>query len=279
MVVVSPRVAEPMAKPYAASHVAAVAQSHTDLRLSGEVKEALVDLLLKRLDTLVPELEAQTLEQDPERKTLDDPDRTRLNYNRTRELMIDRVSSIDSVGSAAVQRGIEDLEGLLASVIRRASEAARGERMGTLKARHLEAAGVVSGEADADGGDGEDQLARLASEAPADPLEDALQQGGRRLLSPALLRTMAPRFARAKVSIEALEELVLLWYEHADELEAKLQGSLTGGNPLAIISTLDQVKDLLAMGWLHRVLKLAGERAAEDGRDEVRLNDIVDLDL
>ena len=268
-----------MAKPYSSSHVAAVARSWTDLRLSGEVRESLVEILVQRLDVLVPDLEAQTLEQDQGRRTLDDPERTRLNYNRTRELMIDRISTLESVGSAAVQRAIDDLEGLLASVVRRGSEAARGERISTIKNRHLEAAGLTR---PAEAGEGEAGVPEVVLQGAAveeDPLADALSSGGHRLLSPALLRTMAPRFARAKVSVEALEELVLLYYDHADELEHDLTRSLTGDNPMAIITALDQVKDLLAMGWLHRVLKLAGQKAAQDGRDEVRVKDVVDLEL
>ncbi|DAC28549.1 MAG TPA: hypothetical protein D7H99_02110, partial [Candidatus Poseidoniales archaeon] len=95
------------AKPYSSGHIGAVAANFTQMRLSGAVKEQLVALLCEELDRLVPTMESETLAQDPERKTLDDPSRTRLNYNRTRELMIDRISNIDSVGSAAVQAGIE----------------------------------------------------------------------------------------------------------------------------------------------------------------------------
>ena len=92
-----------VAKPYSSSHIAAVSSHFTTMRLSGDVKERLVNLLCEELDRLVPRMEDETLTQDPERKTLDDPRRSRLNYNRTRELMIDRIKNVDSVGSAAVQ--------------------------------------------------------------------------------------------------------------------------------------------------------------------------------
>ena len=95
------------AKPYSSGHIGAVASNFTQMRLSGAVKQQLVELLCEELDRLVPTMESETLAQDPERKTLDDPNRTRLNYNRTRELMIDRISNIVSVGSAAVQAVIE----------------------------------------------------------------------------------------------------------------------------------------------------------------------------
>ena len=77
-----------VAKPYSSSHIAAVSSHYTTMRLSGDVKERLVVLLCEELDRLVPQMEEETLSQDPERKTLDDPRRSRLNYNRTRELSL-----------------------------------------------------------------------------------------------------------------------------------------------------------------------------------------------
>ena len=73
-----------VAKPYSSSHIAAVSSHFTTMRLSGDVKDRLVTLLCEELDRLVPRMEDETLTQDPERKTLDDPRRSRLNYNRTR---------------------------------------------------------------------------------------------------------------------------------------------------------------------------------------------------
>ena len=113
-----------VAKPYSSSHIAAVSSHYTTMRLAGDVKTRLVTLLCEELDRLVPRMEEETLAQDPERKTLDDPRRSRLNYNRTRELMIDRINSVDSVGSAAVQAGIDHLETYLSQVLRHAAEAA-----------------------------------------------------------------------------------------------------------------------------------------------------------
>ena len=100
-------------KPYLASHLGSVASAYTDLRLSGEVKEALVERTLRELDLLVPQMERSTLELDPERKTLGDVDRTRLNYNRTRELMLDRLTDLESVSSSAVVTAIDHLERMI----------------------------------------------------------------------------------------------------------------------------------------------------------------------
>ena len=58
-----------MAKPYSTGHIGAVASNFTEMRLAGAVKEQLVDLVCKELARFVPEMEAATLSQDPERKT------------------------------------------------------------------------------------------------------------------------------------------------------------------------------------------------------------------
>jgi hypothetical protein len=108
------------------------------MRIAGAVKDDLVTLVCQELDRLVPMMESATLDNDAERKTLDDAQRTRLNYNRTRELMIDRIKHVESVGSAAVQGGIEHLEKFLARVMRHCEEAASRDRVSTIKPRHLE---------------------------------------------------------------------------------------------------------------------------------------------
>ena len=103
------------------------------MRLSGAVKDKLVEMLVTEIDRMVPAMEAATLSATPEKKTLDDTNRTRLNYNRTRELMIERLSDLDSVGSEAVQAGIEHLETYLKKILRSAESAASKDRVNTIK--------------------------------------------------------------------------------------------------------------------------------------------------
>jgi len=129
-----------MAKPYSTGHIGAVASNFTEMRLSGAVKQQLVELACDEIQRFVPEMEAATLAQDPERKTLDDPYRTRLNYNRTRELMIDQIENVESVGSAAVQAGIAQVEKYLSKLVYHAEVAAEKDRVATIKPRHLEIA-------------------------------------------------------------------------------------------------------------------------------------------
>ena len=56
-----------VAKPYSSSHISAVSSYFTTMRLSGDVKDRLVVLLCEELDRLVPQMEEETLTQDPER--------------------------------------------------------------------------------------------------------------------------------------------------------------------------------------------------------------------
>ena len=113
-----------MAKPYSSSHIGMVASSFTSMRLSGQLKQQLVKLLTQEITRIVPEMESATLEATPEKKTLDDATRTRLNYNRTRELMIQEISKVESVGSEAVQACVAHLESLLEKIIHSAEKQA-----------------------------------------------------------------------------------------------------------------------------------------------------------
>ena len=94
------------------------------MRLAGAVKVRIVELMVEEIKRMVPEMEAATLSATPDKKTLDDTHRTRLNYNRTRELMIERLDALDSVGSEAVQAGIEHLETFLKRLLSAAEQAA-----------------------------------------------------------------------------------------------------------------------------------------------------------
>ena len=53
------------AKPYSSGHIGAVASNYTDMRLSGAVKEKLVELMCQEIARLVPQMESETLAQNP----------------------------------------------------------------------------------------------------------------------------------------------------------------------------------------------------------------------
>ena len=258
------------AKPYSPGHIGAVASNFTQMRLSGAVKQQLVALLCEELDRLVPTMESETLAQDPERKTLDDPSRTRLNYNRTRELMIDRISNIDSVGSAAVQAGIEHVETHLANILKHAEAAAEKDRVATIKPRHLEIA--VSGMGlDSDG-----------QEEEVDTIEESetliVGQGGGVLTRSSLL-SLARTHAKMPVTDDAIEELIDTYYMVVEKLESDIRShAQLGGNPVQFIESINRMKTLMSLGWMRSMLVKAATNARERGYKRIDIEQIVHLD-
>ena len=269
-----PRPRAMAARPYSPSHIGSVAGGYADLRISGDVKGQLVEILVEHLDHLVPMLERGTLDIDPERKTLDDPDRTRLNYNRTRELAIERLADLESVGSAAVCRLIDDLESHLKGVISRAEERAAKERIGTIKKRHLEGAleslNLLATE-DEDG---------TPAVIPEDPLDGLVtgSTGGSGVLTTSGIRSLARSFARSPVQDDAIEELLLMYYDRAATMEVDLKASITAGSIQSILDHLHQMKDFMMLGWMKKALILAGEEARGEGASKVTLDHVLQVD-
>ena len=262
------------AKPWSPSHVATVASTYTDLRISGDVKSQLVDILVAKLDQVVPRMEQETLTQDAERKTLDDPQRTRLGYSRTRGLMTERIEQVDSVSAAAVTAACEELESYLRDVLRACETVCTNHRMGTIKPRHLEEALSNIGVSPTT----QAEVITTPAVNGDDPLT-ALVGGGNGVITPATMRQMARSFAGMKVENDALEELLELYYDEAGELQHRLKKSLTGGNPAEIIPTLEKLDDLAKMGFLHRTLKTAGENAKASGARSITIEHILSLDV
>jgi len=262
------------AKPWSPSHVATVASTYTDLRISGDVKSQLVDILVAKLDQVVPRMEQETLTQDAERKTLDDPQRTRLGYSRTRGLMTERIEQVDSVSAAAVTAACEELESYLRNVLKACETVCTNNRMGTIKPRHLEEALSNLGVSPTT----QAEVITTPAVNGDDPLT-ALVGGGNGVITPAMMRKMARSFAGMKVENDALEELLELYYDEAGELQHRLKKSLTGGNPDEIIPTLEKLDDLAKMGFLHRTLKKAGESAKASGARSISIEHILSLDV
>jgi|TARA_B100000242_G_scaffold144270_1_gene102776 histone H3/H4 len=258
------------AKPYSPGHIGAVAGNYTQMRISGAVKQQLVDLLCEELDRLVPQMESETLAQDPERKTLDDPNRTRLNYNRTRELMIARISNIESVGSAAVQAGIEHIEQHLAKILKHAEAAADKDRVGTIKPRHLDIA--ISGM----GLDNDGELPEQQLEEETETL--VVGQGGGVLTRSSLL-SLARTHAKMPVTDDAVEELMDTYYMVVEKLEGDIRAhAQLGGNPVQFIESIGRMQTLMSLGWMRSMLTRAASNARERGYKRIDIEQIVHLD-
>jgi len=259
-----------VAKPYSTSHIAAVSTHFTTMRLSGDVKERLVTLLCEELDRLVPQMENDTLQGDPERKTLDDPYRIRLNFSRTRELMIDRIKNVDSVGSAAVQAGVEHLESYLQRLLLHGAEAAERDRVSTIKPRHLDRAvhNLKAGEDEE--GDEKDTEEVGGTEGFV-----ASQSGG--VLTPSSLMSLARSVAKMPVTKDAIDELLYLYSEVLEDLEADIrQHAQLGSNPVHFIESINAMKGMMTLGWMRSRLTRSAARAEERGAKVVELQDIID---
>lgn len=257
------------AKPYSSGHIGAVAANYTNMRISGAVKQQLVDLLCNELDRLVPQMESETLAQDPTRKTLDDPNRTRLNYNRTRELMIDRISNIESVGSAAVQAGIEHSEQHLAKILKHAEAAAEKDRVATIKPRHLEIA--ISGMG-LDNGD----TVELEEVEETETL--VVGQGGGVLTRSSLL-SLARTHAKMPVTDDAVEELIETYYVVVEKLERDIRAhAQLGSNPVQFIESIARMQTLMSLGWMRAMLIKAATNARERGYKRIDIEQIVHID-
>ena len=239
------------------------------MRLSGAVKEQLVEMLVAEIDQMVPSMEAATLAATPDKKTLDDTNRTRLNYNRTRELMIERLSELESVGSEAVQAGIEHLETYLRKVLHAAESAAAKDRVNTIKPRHLSSVTVANEDQSEEG-------EQQAVEIEEDVLEGKI---GGSALTPSVVRKMSRAFAGMSVTDDAVEELLDWYYEVVDEVGQNIrEHAQLGSNPAAFIDAIDKMKDLMMLGWMRRMLVRAGENAEERGYKRIDVEQLIHLD-
>ena len=256
------------AKPWSTSSVSSVASNYTDLRISGDVKELIVKLLVKKLDTLMSSLEEETLSKDPGRKTLDDPSRERLGFSRTRGLMLERITQLDSVGAAAVVRMNEDLEKYVENIIRASSKIASIERIGTIKIRHVEKYLNLEGVND---------ISENKTIEEDDALEDTVNNLSGGIMTPSSLRQLSRSLAKMAVSDECLEELLLLYADYAAEQEEALHGALMGSNPHQFHEAMKRLESLRQLGFLRRMLQKAGERAREDGSKKVEVNHVINI--
>ena len=211
-----------------------------------------------------------TLAQDPDRKTLDDANRTRLNYNRTRELMIDQLGSVESVGSAAVQAGIEHIERHMAAMIKHAEAAAEKDRVATIKPRHLDIA--IQGMGLDEDGDAEQAVEAV-------PTEDFVISQGGGVLTESSLLSLAKTHAKMPVTRDAVEELLETYYMVVEQLESDIRKhAQLGGNPVQFIESIGRMKTLMSLGWMRAMLSKAAESARERGYKRIDVEQIVHID-
>ncbi|CAI8263297.1 MAG: Uncharacterised protein [Methanobacteriota archaeon] len=254
-------------KPWSTSSIGTVASQFTDMRISGDVKTKLVELLSLKLNQIVKEIEFETLEKEPERKTLDDPRRERLGFSRTRGLILAQIKSVESVGASAVVCVNEELEKYLQQLILLSSRAASQNRVGTIKIRHLE---QILGEFDQKESSIEEQIDIEDKE----PMNLNMGVANDSLSMKRLCKTLAGM----PVSDDCVEELLLLYSDYAEELEYKLQGALFGNNLHEIHESMEKLEDIRKLGFLRRILRQASEKAREEGSRKVDVSHVIQID-
>ena len=110
--------------------------------------------------------------------------------------------------------------------------------------------------------------------------EDILEgQIGGSALTPGSLRRMARMFGGMPVTDDAVEELLLLYYDVVDQTEEDIRKhSQLGSNPGSFIASIGQMKELMMLGWMRRMLKRAGADAKERGYKRIDIEQLVHLD-
>jgi hypothetical protein len=182
--------------------------------------------------------------------------------------MLERVSKVDSVGSEAVQAMVAHLEDNLSRLIKSAEKAAEKDRVNTIKPRHLPSAK-------------EGQESNGSEETIYQPSEDDILEGQieGNALTPVSLRRMARMFGGMPVTDAAVEELLLLYYDVVDQTEEGIRKhSQLGSNPASFIASIGQMKELMMLGWMRRMLKRAGADAKERGYKRIDIEQLVHLD-
>lgn len=265
-----------MAKPWATSHIGEVAKGiGIDKRISGDVKSKLVDLLSYELQRITSDMEEATIFADPERKTLGDPNRTRLGFNRTRGMMINNVKKLDSVGSAAVVSVNENLENYLLKLLLLASDNADQDKMNTIKPRHLDTAlESLNGDVEELGDNNDDILDKGNNLSKSDI--DATFNGA--ILTTFNIKSMAKNLIGMKIEEEALEDLLLVYYDHAAELQEDLQENIHSRKFVEIELNFEKTKTFMMLGWLRRMLVKAEENAISAGSSKILINHVIRLD-
>lgn len=258
-----------MAKPWAPSHVSEVAKGlGIEYRISGDVKEKLVEMLHEKLRLITKEMEDETLNNDPSKKTLSDPKRTRLGFNRTRGLMIDEIEMVESVSSAAVVSANEFLEDYLMNILLSAAQEADKENVGTIKIRHLSTVASSS---------------PTINQTQQQNLDEGSDVHGATketisTLSNVNIKNILKQFSGKKIENDAVEEILLLYYDYASDLEYSIQKNIQKGQIDEIIQSLEKFEQLMMLGWIRRILKTASEKADNQNSKIITIEHIVAID-
>ena len=153
-----------------------------------------------------------------------------------------------------------------------ASDSADADKMNTIKNRHLETAlnsfGGIHNDAQKDrniisDNDHNDSKTNLDNTI----VGVVLTSSG--------IRSMAKNLAGMKIDEEALEDLLLVYYDHAADLQEDFQSNIRSGKTSEIKLNFERAKSLMMLGWLRRMLIKAGDNAKSDGSTKIMLNHVI----
>jgi histone H3/H4 len=268
-----------MAKPWAPSHVSEVAKGRgIEKRISGDVKKTLVEMLNLELKKITINMEKETIMNDSERKTLGDPERTRLSYSRTRGLMVDYIQKLDSVGSSAVVSANEYLEEYLLMILSYASDSADSDKMNTIMKRHLESAITILNEKETGSRNKntEEELSNIPN--LSQNIELSGSKMGQANLTKGNIKAIVRSIAGMKIEEDALEDLLLVYYDHAAHLQEEFQNIISKGSKVELEINMERSRTLMKLGWLRRMLKQAATTAHNDGSTKIMLKHVIRID-
>ena len=268
-----------MAKPWAPSHVSEVAKGMgIEKRISGDVKKTLVEILNLKLKNITINMEKETIMNDSERKTLSDSERTRLSYSRTRGLMVDYIQKLDSVGSSAVVSANESLEEYLLMILSYASDSADSDKMNTIMKRHLESALKLLDEKEIDSQSKNTEEKLMPNTDLGENIILSEKGMSQSTLTKGNIRTIVRSITGMKIEEEALEDLLLVYYDHAAQLQEEFQNIISNGSKAELEINMERSRTLMMLGWLRRMLKQAATTANNDGSTKIMLKHVIRID-
>jgi hypothetical protein len=190
-------------------------------------------------------------------------------------MMINNVKKLDSVGSAAVVSVNENLENYLLKLLLLASDNADQDKMNTIKPRHLDTAlESLNGDVEELGDNNDDILDKGNNLSKSDI--DATFNGA--ILTTFNIKSMAKNLIGMKIEEEALEDLLLVYYDHAAELQEDLQENIHSRKFAEIELNFEKTKTFMMLGWLRRMLVKAEENAISAGSSKILINHVIRLD-
>jgi hypothetical protein len=81
-----------------------------------------------------------------------------------------------------------------------------------------------------------------------------------------------------KLDNDAVEELLLLYYDYASDLEYNLQKNIRQGDLPSIKQSFEKYEKLMMLGWMRRILKSASEKADNENSNSIKIEHIVAID-